>query len=83
MDGRVAEVEDVYLGEDGSIQCVVSWKSSLIAMDSLVSGELRQRCEQLFRKRYGQKELRREDGCSEAASQKKKNQGEQSDVGSN
>ncbi|KAI9793928.1 MAG: hypothetical protein M1816_007180 [Peltula sp. TS41687] len=48
VDGRVAEVEDVYLGEDGSIQCVVSWKSSLVAMDSLVTGELRQRCEQLF-----------------------------------
>ena len=25
-DGRVAEIEDVYLGEDGSIQCVVTWK---------------------------------------------------------
>jgi hypothetical protein len=55
VDGRVAEVQDVYLGEDGSIQCVVMWKSSLIAIDSLVGGELRQRCEQLFRKRYGRK----------------------------
>jgi hypothetical protein len=26
-DGRVADIEDVYLGEDGSIQCVVTWKS--------------------------------------------------------
>lgn len=41
IDGKVAEVKDVYLGEDGSIQCVVS---SLIAMDSPVHGELRQRC---------------------------------------
>jgi len=59
VDGRVADVEDAYLGEDGSIQCVVTWKSSLIAIDSLVGGELRQRCEQLFRKRYGRKELQR------------------------
>lgn len=57
VDAGVAEVEDVYLGEDGSIQCVVTWKSSLIAMDSLVGGELRQRCEQLFGKSYGRKEL--------------------------
>jgi hypothetical protein len=40
VDSRVAEVEDVYLGEDGSIQCVVTWKSSLIGMDSLAGGEL-------------------------------------------
>jgi hypothetical protein len=32
-DGRVADIEDVYLGEDGSIQCVVTW--SLVAMESL------------------------------------------------
>jgi hypothetical protein len=58
-DGRVAEIEDAYLGEDGSIQCVVTWKSSLIAMENLVSGELQQRCKELFGKRYGQRELRK------------------------
>jgi hypothetical protein len=58
-DGRVAEIEDAYLGEDGSIQCVVTWKSSLIAMENLVSGELQQRCKELFRKRYGQRKLQK------------------------
>jgi len=51
--GKVAEVEDVYLGEDGSIQCLVSWKPSLIAMKNLVGEELRRRSEELFNKRYG------------------------------
>ena len=59
IDSRMAGVEDVYLGENFSIRCVVTLKSSLIAMGSLVDGELRQRCGQSFRKRYGQKELQR------------------------
>ncbi|KAK5263136.1 hypothetical protein LTR96_011438 [Exophiala xenobiotica] len=71
VDGRVADVKDVYLGEDGSIQCVVTWKSSLIAMDSLAGGELRQRCEQLFGKRYGRKELQRRTVGSMRQTQKK------------
>ncbi|OCT49039.1 hypothetical protein CLCR_05223 [Cladophialophora carrionii] len=58
-DNRVTEIEDVYLGEDGSIQCVVAWKPSLIAIDSIIGRELRRRCEQHFEMRYGQKELQR------------------------
>jgi hypothetical protein len=30
VDGRVANIEDIYLREDGSIQCVVTWKPSLV-----------------------------------------------------
>ena len=56
-DGRVADIEDVYLGEDGSIQCVVTWKSSLVAMENLVGRELQRRCKELLRKRYGHWEL--------------------------
>ena len=33
----VADIEDVYLWEDGPIQCVVRWRSSLIAKDNLGS----------------------------------------------
>lgn len=55
----MADIEDVYLAENGSIQCLVSWKSALIAMENLVGGGLRQRCEELFRKRYGHQELQR------------------------
>lgn len=56
--GKVADIEDVYLGEDGSIQCLVSWKSSLIAMENFVGRELRWRREELFGKRYGHQERR-------------------------
>jgi hypothetical protein len=56
-DGRVADIKDAYLGEDGSIQCVVTWKSSLVAMENLVGGELQRRCKELLRKRYGHREL--------------------------
>lgn len=59
VDGRVADIEDVYLGEDGSIQCVVAWRSSLIAIEHLAGGEPRRRCEQLFGERYGHQELQR------------------------
>ena len=38
VDDRVVDIEDVYPGEDGSIQCGVTWKSSLIAI--LVGREL-------------------------------------------
>lgn len=58
VDRRVANIEDVYLGEDGSIQCVVTWKSSLITMENL-GRKLRQQCEELFVKRYGPQELQR------------------------
>ena len=54
---KVADIEDVYLGEDGSIQCLVTWKPSLIAMENLDGEELRRRCEELFGKRYGTNEL--------------------------
>jgi hypothetical protein len=50
---RVADVEDAYLGEDGSIQCLVIWKPSLISIKNLVGEELRRRSEELFAKRYG------------------------------
>lgn len=52
------DVEDVYLGEDGSIQCVVRWKASLVAKERLVSGVLHQRSEELFKKKYGVEEWR-------------------------
>ncbi len=50
---KVADIEDVYLGKDGSVQCLVTWKPSLIAMENLVGEELWRRCEELFEKRYG------------------------------
>jgi hypothetical protein len=59
VDGRVADIEDVYLGEDGSIQCIIIWKSSLIVMENLVGEELRRRSEELFGKRYGHLELQK------------------------
>ncbi|KIX01211.1 uncharacterized protein Z518_08936 [Rhinocladiella mackenziei CBS 650.93] len=40
VDHRVADIEDVYLGEDGSIQCIVKWKSSLISLENVVGREL-------------------------------------------
>lgn len=57
-DGHVEDVEDVYLGEDGSIQCVVRWKASLVTKEHLVSEALRRRCEELFKKKYGAQEWR-------------------------
>lgn len=50
-DNRVTDIDDVYLGGDGSIQLLVAWKPSLIALDSLVGRELRRRCEQFFEMR--------------------------------
>ena len=55
--GVVDGIVDVYVGEDGSIQCLVTWKPSLIAMENLIDEELRRRCEELFGKRYGLHEL--------------------------
>ncbi|KAK5231824.1 hypothetical protein LTR99_005567 [Exophiala xenobiotica] len=49
--GVVDGIVDVYLGEDGSIQCLVTY--------NLVDDELRRRCEELFCQRYGHQELRR------------------------
>jgi hypothetical protein len=57
--GKVADIEAVFLGEDGSVQCLVTWKPSLIAMENLVGEELRRRCEKLFGKRYGHQEMQR------------------------
>jgi len=57
--GVVDGIVDVYLGEDGSIQCLVTCKSSLVTIDNLVDDELRRRCEELFCQRYGHQELRR------------------------
>jgi hypothetical protein len=34
------DIEEVYLEEDGSIQFLVTWKPSLIAMENLVGEEL-------------------------------------------
>lgn len=58
-DGRVADIEDVYLGKDGSIQCVVRWKSSLVPRDNLVGEELHKRCEEVFKKKYGTQEWKK------------------------
>ena len=49
---RVADVEDVFLGEDGSIPCVVTWKPSLVTKENLVGRVLQRRCEELFKKKY-------------------------------
>lgn len=59
MDHRVAVVEDAYIGEDGSIQCLVTWKPSLVSIENLDSEELRRRSGELFEKRYGYEELQR------------------------
>ena len=48
-----------YIGEDGSIRCLFSWKLSSVAMENLVGRELRGRCEDLFGKGYGNQELRK------------------------
>jgi hypothetical protein len=45
-------MEDVYLGENG-------WKSSLIVKENLASEALQRRCEELFKKRYGEREWQR------------------------
>lgn len=49
----VANIEDLYFGEDGTIQCLITWKPSVIAMENCVGDKLRRRCEELFGKRYG------------------------------
>jgi hypothetical protein len=40
--GRVVDLENVYLGENGSIQCVVRWRPSLITQKNLGSRILNQ-----------------------------------------
>ena len=50
---QTADVEDVYLAEDGSVQCVVQWKALLVLRENLVSKRLHQRCEVLFKQKYG------------------------------
>ena len=57
VDEMVVDVEDVYVAQNGSTQCVVHRKSLLVAMENLVGGELKRGCKELFRKRYGHREL--------------------------
>jgi len=57
--GKGFEIEDVHLGEDGSLQCLITWKPSLIAMENLVGQKLRRRCKKLFGKRCGHQEVQR------------------------
>lgn len=56
---KMLDIEDVYPGEDSSIQCVVRQKSSLVAKDNLVGEELHRRCQELFKKKYGAREWTR------------------------
>ena len=57
--GKGFDIEDVHLGEDGSLQCLITWKPSLIAMENLVGQELRRRCKKLFGKRCGHQQVQR------------------------
>jgi len=52
----VEDIENVYISEGGSIQCMVRWKPSLVATDNLVGEELHRRCELLFKEKYGSQE---------------------------
>ena len=56
--GTVADIEDVYFEEDGSIQRIGAWKPSLIAMETRVGEKLWGRFK-LFGKRYGHQEVDR------------------------
>jgi len=57
--GKGFNIEEVHLGEDGSLQCLITWKPSLIAMENLVGHELRRRSKKLFGKRCGHQEVQR------------------------
>jgi hypothetical protein len=57
--GKGFDIEDVHLGEDGSLRCLVTWKPSLIAMEKLVGQELRRRSKKLFGKRCSHQEVQR------------------------
>ena len=56
---KVVNIEDVNVGEDGSIQCLVTLKPSLIEIENVVGRVLLRRCEELFGKRYGHKGVQR------------------------
>jgi len=42
VDDMVPDMQDIFLGDDDSIQRVVVWKPSMIAMESVVGRELQQ-----------------------------------------
>lgn len=52
-------IEDVYLGEDGSITRLITWKPSLIAMENLVGEQLQRGREGLRGKRCDHQEVQR------------------------
>jgi len=49
----VEGIEDVELGEDNSIQCMVRWKPLMVAMDNIVRRKLHRKCVLLFKEKYG------------------------------
>ena len=57
--GKVADIEDIPLGEDGSIKCLVIWKPSTIAVESLVGEQLQRGREGVRGKRRGHQEVQR------------------------
>jgi hypothetical protein len=54
-DWRVEDLDEVYLTEDGSLQCVVRWEPTVVAGRGL-TGALRERCEELFKEKFGAEE---------------------------
>lgn len=47
------DLEDVFKGVDGSIQCLVRPRPFLLPMEKLIGREQNRRCEALIKKRYG------------------------------
>jgi hypothetical protein len=53
---EIEDLEDVQLAEDGSVQCLVMWKPTVVNSTALVRSRIKDRLEQLFKERYGMEE---------------------------
>lgn len=58
--GKVADIEDIYWGEDGSNRCTTIWKPSSIAMESLVDEQMQRRREGVRGRRRGHQEVQKD-----------------------
>jgi len=59
LNWRVKDLDSVHLEKDGSIQCTVIWELTVVAKTDLVGAALHNRCEELFKKTYGQGEWKK------------------------
>jgi hypothetical protein len=50
---EVEDLNDVNVATDGSIQCMVRWKPTEVRMNKLIGAALHNRCELLFKRKYG------------------------------